>query len=78
MATELRRMNWLEGAGRVQRLTARVSFAALLMALIGSQIDQVVAGLGWALASSSIVGWSGALIMRKLLTNRSRIQAGDA
>lgn len=78
LATELRRMNWLEGAGRVQRLAARVSFAALLMALIGSSIDQVIAGLGWALASSSIIGWSGALIIRKFLTNRSRVQAGDA
>lgn len=78
LATELRRMNWLEGAGRVQRLTARVSFAALLVALLGSQIDPVVAGLGWAMASSSIAGWSGALIIRKFLTNRSRIQTGDA
>src|SRR5262249_15553074 len=36
LAAELRRMNWLEGAGRVQRLTARVSFAALLIALAGA------------------------------------------
>jgi tetratricopeptide (TPR) repeat protein len=78
LAAELRRMNWLEGAGRVQRLTARVSFAALLIALIGPSVDQVVAGLGWALASSAIIGWSGSLITRKLLAARGRAEASDA
>src|SRR5207248_5100971 len=42
LAVELRRMNWLEGAGRVQRLTARVSFAALLIALLGSSVDPTI------------------------------------
>lgn len=78
LAAELRRMNWLEGAGRIQRLTARVSFAAILLALVGSSIDQVVAGLGWALASSSIIGWSGSMITRKFLTNRGRVEPSDA
>ena len=78
LAAELRRMNWLEGAGRIQRLTARVSFASLLLALVGSSIDQVVAGLGWALASSSIIAWSGSLITRRLLTNRGRVEPSDA
>lgn len=72
LSSELRRMNWLEGAGRVQQLTARVSFAALLVALTGSFVDQVVAGVGWALASSSIIGWSGALLTRKFLSRRRR------
>jgi tetratricopeptide (TPR) repeat protein len=78
LAAELRRMNWLEGAGRVQRLTARVSFAALLIALIGPSVDQVVAGLGWAFASSAIIGWSGSLLTRKLLASRGRPETSDA
>lgn len=78
LAAELRRMNWLEGANRIQHLTARVSFAALLIALVGSSIDQVVAGLGWALASSSIIAWSGSLVMRKVLAGRGRAEASDA
>ena len=79
LAAELRRMNWLEGASRIQRLTARVSFASLLMALIASSIDQVVvAGLGWAMASSSIIAWSGSLLTRKLLGSRGRAEARDA
>ena len=77
LAAELRRMNWLEGAGRIQRVTARLSFAALLIALVGSSIDQVVAGLAWALASSSIIAWSGSLITRRFLTTRRRV-ASDA
>jgi len=78
LAAELRRMNWLEGANRVQHLTARVSFAALLIALLGSSIDQVVAGLGWAFASSSIIAWSGSLLTRRLLATRGRAETGDA
>ena len=78
LAAELRRMNWLEGANRVQRLTARVSFAAMLVALVGSSVDQAVAGLGWALASSSIIAWSGSLITRKLLAARGRPATSDA
>jgi tetratricopeptide (TPR) repeat protein len=77
LAAELRRMNWLEGAGRVQRLTARVSFAALLIALVGSSIDQIVSGLGWALASSSVIAWSGSLILKRLLAARGRAPVGD-
>jgi len=78
LAAEVRRMNWLEGAGLVQRLTARVSFAALLIALLGSSFDQMVAGLGWALASSSIIGWSGSLIIRRFLATRNRVEPSDA
>lgn len=77
LAAELRRMNWLEGANRVQQLTARLSFAALLVALIGPSVDQLVAGLGWALASSSILAWSGALLIRKLLATRGRAEVTD-
>ena len=78
LAAELRRMNWLEGANRVQHLTARVSFAAMLIAVLGSSVDQVVAGLGWALASSSIIAWTGALLTRKLMATRGRPQTSDA
>jgi hypothetical protein len=75
LAAELRRMNWLEGAGRIQHVSARLSFAALLIALVASSIDQLVAGLAWALASSSIIAWSGSLLTRKILTARGRIQS---
>ena len=73
LAAEVRRMNWLEAAARIQRLTARVSFGALLVALVGSSLDQFVGGIGWAIASSSIIAWSGSLVVRRLLSTRSRI-----
>jgi tetratricopeptide (TPR) repeat protein len=75
LSSELRRMNWLEGAGRIQQLTARVSFGALLVALTGSFLDQIVAGVGWALASSSIIGWSGALLTKRFLSRRRGMDA---
>ena len=70
LAAELRRMNWLEGADRVQRMTARLTFGALLVALIGPSIDPVIAGLAWALASSSVIAWVSALVVKRILSNR--------
>lgn len=79
LTAELRRMNWLEGAGRIQQFSARVSFAALFVALAGSFLDQIVAGVGWAVASSSIIGWSGSLLLRKILARRREMEsAGSA
>lgn len=75
LSSELRRMNWLEGASRVQQFSARVSFAALFVALAGSFIDQIVAGVGWAVASSSIIGWSGSLLLRKFLSRRRGMES---
>jgi tetratricopeptide (TPR) repeat protein len=78
LATELRRMNWLEHANRAQSLAARISFASLLIALIGPSLDQRVAGIGWALATSSILAWAGSLILRRLLASRGRADLGDS
>ena len=75
--SEVRRMTWFEGAGRIQQLTARVSFAALLVALAGSFLNQFLAGFGWALASSSIIGWSGAIVLRKILARRRDGVSGE-
>jgi len=77
LTAELRRLNWLDGADRVQRLAGRITFAALLVALVGPSIDSVVAGLGWALASSSIVAWASALVIKRLLTPRRRAAVSD-
>ena len=78
LATELRRMNWLEHANRAQALAARLSFASLLIALVGPSLDQRIAGVGWALATSSILAWTGALISRKLLASRGRAVLSDS
>ena len=75
LAAEVRRMNWLEAAGRVQRLTARVSFGAVLIALGGSSVNPLVGQFGWAVASSSIIAWSGSLVVRRFLSSRRRLAA---
>ena len=75
LSAELRRMNLLEGAARIQQFSARVSFAALFVALVGSFLDQVVASVAWAVASSAIVGWSGSLLARKILTRRRGMES---
>jgi len=75
LAAELRRMNWLQNAARIQQLAARASFASLLLALTGSSINQFVAGVGWALASSSIIAWSASLIATRLLATRRKSPA---
>jgi tetratricopeptide (TPR) repeat protein len=75
LAAELRRMNWLEHVSRVQQFAARVSFASLLVALIGSSINQVAAGIGWAFASSSVIAWSTSQVAVKFLATRRRQSA---
>lgn len=75
LSAELRRMNWLEHASRVQQVSARASFAALFVALAGSFFEPLISGVAWALASSSIIGWSGALLVRKFLARRRGLGA---
>ena len=72
LAAELRRMNWLQNVTRIQQFAGRVSFASMLMALVGSSINPVIAGVGWALASSSIIAWSTSLIATRLLMTRRK------
>jgi tetratricopeptide (TPR) repeat protein len=70
LASELRRINWLQYALRVRRLAARVTNASILVALIVPYIDSSVAGLCWSLASSSLVAWIVSLTAIKLLGKR--------
>lgn len=70
LATELRRINWLQHFLRVRRLAARVTNASILVALIVPYFDSAVAGLCWSLASSSLVAWISSLFAIKLLATR--------
>lgn len=70
LIVELRRINWLQNATRVRRLTARVTNGSILFALAVSYLDPTIGGLGWALASSSLFAWMGALFLGKVLANR--------
>lgn len=70
LASELRRINWLQHFLRVRRLAARVTNASILVALIVPYIDSAVAGLCWSLASSSLVAWVSSLFAIRLLATR--------
>ncbi|MDX6613152.1 MAG: hypothetical protein QOD75_2338, partial [Blastocatellia bacterium] len=75
LAGELRRITWLQGSQRIQRLAARASFASILVALIGPAINPVAGAMGLAMATSSVSAWVGTLLLVKLLKPRRRFPA---
>ncbi|MFN2531241.1 MAG: tetratricopeptide repeat protein [Pyrinomonadaceae bacterium] len=72
LASELRRINWLESVTRVRRLSARVTTAGMLLALIGGFLDASAASVGWSVASSALLAWMLTLIISRLLLTRSK------
>jgi tetratricopeptide (TPR) repeat protein len=75
LAGELRRINWLQSAQRIQRMAARVGFASILLALVGPSISEAAGSLGLALATSSILAWAGTMVAIKFLKARRRFLA---
>ena len=72
LATELRRINWLQHVARVRRLSPRVINGGILLALVGGFLDPMLVGVGWSLASSALILWLLALLGTRLLFNRSK------
>ncbi|MFN2510526.1 MAG: tetratricopeptide repeat protein [Pyrinomonadaceae bacterium] len=72
LSAELSRINWLQTLTRGRRLTARLTNASILVALIGTYADQAIAGIAWALASSSLVAWLASLLVGKALSARRK------
>jgi tetratricopeptide (TPR) repeat protein len=72
LATELRRINWLQSVTRIRRLALRVTNASVLLALIGGFIDPVAGSLGWSLASSALGVWLLTLVGTRMLFTRSK------
>jgi tetratricopeptide (TPR) repeat protein len=70
LASELRRINWLQHSLKVRRLAARVTNGSILVALVVPYFDSSVAGLCWSLASSSLIAWISSLFAIRLLTKR--------
>ena len=70
LASELRRINWLQHSLKVRRLAARVTNASILAALLVPYVDEAVAGPCWYLASSSLIAWISSLLVIKLLAKR--------
>ena len=72
LATELRRINWLQHVTRVRRLSSRVINAGILLALAGGFLDPVLGSVGWSIASSAMIVWLFALLATRLLFSRSK------
>jgi tetratricopeptide (TPR) repeat protein len=68
--SELRRINWLQHSLKVRRLAARVTNASILVALVVPYVDEDIAGICWALASSSLLAWISSLFAIMLLGKR--------
>lgn len=75
LATELRRINWLQHVTRIRRLALRVTNASVLLALVGGLIDPLAGGFGWSLASSALVVWVLTLLGTRMLFSRSKHRA---
>jgi tetratricopeptide (TPR) repeat protein len=72
LATELRRISWLQNTTRVRRLAARAANASILIALVGPYIDPTAGSIGWSLASSSLVAWVSTICAVKFLSDRRK------
>jgi tetratricopeptide (TPR) repeat protein len=72
LATELRRIGWLQNTTRVRSLAARAANASILFALIGPYIDPTAGSIGWSLASSSLVAWVSTICAVKFLSDRRK------
>lgn len=72
LATELRRINWLQHVTRVRRLAARTINAGILLALAGGFLEPTLGSVGWSLASSAMIIWLVALLGARLLFGRSK------
>jgi Tfp pilus assembly protein PilF len=72
LAAELRRINLLQHATRVRRLSAAVTNAGILLALAGGYFDAAFGGIGWSLASSALIAWFTTLIATRFLSARRK------
>jgi tetratricopeptide (TPR) repeat protein len=72
LATELRRINWLQHVTRLRRLSSRVINGGILLALGGGFVDPAFGSVGWSLASSAMIIWLITLGGTRVLYQRSK------
>jgi tetratricopeptide (TPR) repeat protein len=73
LASELRRINWLQHVTRLRRLSSRVVNGGILLALVGSFLDPMFSSVGWSLASSAMIIWLITLGGTRALYQRSKV-----
>jgi tetratricopeptide (TPR) repeat protein len=72
LATELRRISWLQSVTRIRRLALRVTNVSVLMALIAGLVDPVMGSFAWSIASSALFVWLISLLATRLLFSRAK------
>jgi hypothetical protein len=72
LATELRRISWLQSITRIRRLALRVTNVSVLLALIAGQVDVFAGSFAWSLASSALFVWLVSLLGTRVLFSRSK------
>ena len=72
LATELRRISWLQSITRIRRLALRVTNSSVLLALIAGMIDPLAGSFAWSLASSALFVWLVSLLGTRMLFSRSK------
>ncbi len=77
LASELRRINWLQSIFRARRFASRVTIASLLLALLGGSLSEPLSDIGWSLAASSLICWIGVAITSRLLTPRRKWRTAE-
>lgn len=73
LATELRRISWLQHLNQARRIAARVTFTGILVGLVGPTIDPAIESIGWSLATSSVIAWIAVAVISRFLTHRSKV-----
>ena len=72
LATELRRISWLQNITRVRRLALRVTNSSVLLALIAGMVDPLAGSFAWSLASSALFVWLVSLLGTRMLVSRTK------
>ena len=72
LATELRRISWLQSVTRIRRFALRVTNVSVLMALIAGVVDPVVGSFAWSIASSALFVWLASLLATRMLFSRAK------
>ncbi|MGA9994141.1 MAG: hypothetical protein WBP93_01950 [Pyrinomonadaceae bacterium] len=70
LATELRRMNWLQNLQSARRIAARMTFLSILLIIVGPFIEDTIGEIGWALATSAVIAWTGVRLASRLFIQR--------
>jgi hypothetical protein len=75
LASELKRINWLQTLQTVRRWSARIMLTSILLGMSGAYVGGLgedLSAIGWSLSASSLATWASTHILTNLLSRRRR------